>query len=66
MTPEIAMSTTHWDRVAAKAGIAGPVLAYPTERRLVVTHGERRRVCDPLRDERWLDRLIVWLAEGAS
>ena len=63
MTPQQAIETTHWDRVVAKAGTQQPVMAYPTDRRVMVRHGEWRRGFDPSRPG-WLSEVIDWLREG--
>lgn len=62
MTPEQAIATTHWDRVALKAGVTGFAM-YATERRVVVRHGERRAQFDPEREE-FVTAVIAWLRQG--
>jgi len=62
---ELAIATTHWDRVAGKAGLSGSVMAYATDKRVVVKHNGKSKPFDPSRDE-WLTSVILWLTEEAA
>ncbi len=65
MTPQEAVDTTYWDRVAAKAGTRQQVMAYASDKRVMVRHGARRRGFDPARAG-WISDVIAWLEEGRN